>query len=115
MDVPHFPLPYQIACIVLTALFLWAFVVARQPRNWRRWFQAMFSRADRFSINRNKVLDEKITKYGIIVAMVILVLDAAVFVTGMTHRTRNESKSVPVDEWHGTQETKKFNGTLPQP
>ena len=115
MDDPRFPLSYQIACIILTALFLWVFIVAREPRQWRRLFQTMFSKADRFSINRNKVLDEKITKYGVIIAMVILVADAAIFVAGMTHRTRVQARSMPLKDWQGAEEPKKFNGTLPEP
>ena len=112
---PRFPLAYKIACIILTALFVWAFIVARDPRKWRRWYQAMFSRADRFSINRNKVIDEKIAKYGIIIAVIIFVADAAIFVTGITHSSRMRAKAVSVETWHGQQEPKKFNGTLPNP
>jgi hypothetical protein len=113
MDDPRFPLPHQIACIVLTALFLWTFMVARNPRQWRRLFQAIFCRADRFSINRNKVLDERITRYGIIVAMVIFVIDVGVFVAGMSHRSRIQANPVPVEEWQGKSLQRPFNGTLP--
>lgn len=113
MDDLRFPLPHQIACIVLTALFLWISIIAREPRQWRRLYQAMFSQAERFSVNRNKVLDESIKKYAIVVAMVILVLDAGIFVVGITHRKRVEAKSVPVQDWNGGVEAKKFNGTLP--
>jgi hypothetical protein len=87
--VPYFPLPYQIACAVLTALFLWSFNIGREPRGWRRLYQAKFSRKEDFSVNRNKRLDEIIKKYGITIAMVILIADAGIFVLGVTYRYRN--------------------------
>ena len=92
MEDPRFPLFNQVACIILTALFLWSFVVSLEPRQWRRLYQAMFSRADRFSVNRNKVLDESIKKYAMIVSMVILVLDAGVFLAGMAHQWHHQQR-----------------------
>ncbi|MDZ4287710.1 MAG: hypothetical protein U0984_07120, partial [Prosthecobacter sp.] len=94
--------------------FLWIFLIAREPRQWRRLYQAMFSQADRFSVNRNKVLDESVKKYAIIVAMVILVADAAIFVLGISHWKRIEAISVPVQDWQGVKEPKKFNGSSPE-
>lgn len=85
------PLQYQIACIVLTALFIWSFSVAREPRGWRRLFQSFFSRSGEFSVNKNKVIDENLKKYGIIVAMIILVADVSCFVWGVTHKIRADS------------------------
>ena len=87
--VPYFPLPYQIACAVLTALFIWSFSIGRDPRGWRRLYQAKFSKKEDFSVNRNKRLDEIIKKYGITIAMVILMADAGIFVLGVTYRYRN--------------------------
>jgi hypothetical protein len=51
------PLPYQIACLLLTALFVWTFSIAREPRGWRRLFQSLFSRSESFSVNKNKVIE----------------------------------------------------------
>jgi hypothetical protein len=96
--VPYFPLPYQIACAVLTALFIWSFSIGRDPRGWRRLYQAKFSRKEDFSVNRNKRLDEVIKKYGITIAMVILMADAGIFVLGVTYRSRNTQVSMTEDE-----------------
>ncbi|MFN7563770.1 MAG: hypothetical protein ACK5TH_18475 [Prosthecobacter sp.] len=88
MDTSKFPIEYQIACIVLTALFLWSFSVAREPRGWRRLFQSMFSKSDNFSVNKNKVIDESLKRYGILVAMAILVADVSCFVLMVTYPLR---------------------------
>jgi hypothetical protein len=93
MDTSKFPLHYQIACIVLTALFLWSFSVAREPRGWRRLFQSMFAKSDNFSVNKNKVIDESLKRYGIFVAMSILVADVTCFVLMVTHPLRNREVS----------------------
>jgi hypothetical protein len=77
-------LGYQIACLVLTGLFFFAFSVAREPRGWRRLFQSMFSKSGEFSVNKNKVIDETLKKYGILVAMMILLADVSIFVWGLT-------------------------------
>jgi hypothetical protein len=96
--VPYFPLAYQIACAVLSALFLWSFSIGRDPRGWRRLYQAKFSRKEDFSVNRNKRLDEVIKKYGIAIAMVILTADASIFVLGVTYRHRHTQPSMTADE-----------------
>lgn len=88
MDTSKFPIEYQIACIVLTALFLWSFSVAREPRGWRRLFQSIFSKSDNFSVNKNKVIDESLKRYGILVAMAILVADVSCFVLMVTYPLR---------------------------
>jgi hypothetical protein len=113
MHEVRFPLSHQITCIVLTGLFLWSFVVARNPRQWRRLYQALFCRPDRFSINRNKVLDEKIARYAMIVAMAIFVLDAAVFVAGMAHRRNVQNSPVRIEDWRGQSGQRPFDGKLP--
>jgi hypothetical protein len=87
-DIEYFPLPYQIICIVLTGLFLWTFSIARDPRSWRRLYQAKFSKADDFSVNKNKKLDENLKKWGISVSMFILVFDVFFFVWGLTYQMR---------------------------
>ena len=86
----YFPLPYQIACIILSALFIWTFAIARNPRSWRRLYQSKFCRPEDHSVNRNKMLDERIKRYGIIVAMAFLVADVSCVVMGVTTRIRNE-------------------------
>lgn len=96
--VPYFPLPYQIACAVLTALSLWAFSVGRNPRGWRRLYQAKFTRKEDFSVNKNKRLDEIIKKYGITIAMVIFMADAGIFVLGVTYRYRNNPQAPITDD-----------------
>lgn len=88
-EVPNFPLFYQIACAVLVALFLWSFSIARDPRGWRRLYQAKFTRREDFSVNRNKSLDEDIKKYGISVAMTFLLAAVSLFVLGVTYRYRH--------------------------
>jgi flagellar biosynthesis protein FlhB len=88
MDTSKYPIEYQIACIVLTALFLWSFSIAREPRGWRRLFQSMFSKSESFSVNKNKVIDESLKRYGIFVAMTILVVDVTCFVMMVTHPLR---------------------------
>ncbi|MBX7207867.1 MAG: hypothetical protein K1X78_06140 [Verrucomicrobiaceae bacterium] len=93
-----FPLEYQIACIVLTALFVWSFSVAREPRGWRRLFQSFFSKSGEFSVNKNKVIDENLKKYGIVVAMIILVADVTCFVWGVTSKHRKAAQQMTRDE-----------------
>jgi hypothetical protein len=106
--VPFFPLPYQIACAVLTALFLWSFSIGRDPRGWRRLYQAKFSRKEDFSVNKNKRLDEIIKKYGITIAMVILMADAGLFVLGVTYRHRHTQTPLTADEKLRAQETQRI-------
>ncbi len=108
-----FPLKYQIACIVLTALFVWSFSVAREPRQWRRLFQSMFSKGEQFSVNKNKVIDESLKKYGITIAMIILVADVACFVTGVTHKDRMRAKQMSAEDWYRLQEQSKIQSTAP--
>lgn len=94
-DAPFMPLPNQIACIVLTALFFFSFSVAREPRGWRRLFQSMFATSADFSVNKNKIIDESLKKYGIIIAMIILVADVSLFVWGVTAHKRSASENMP--------------------
>jgi flagellar biosynthesis protein FlhB len=98
MDTTKYPLHFQIAIIVLTALFLWTFSIAREPRGWRRLFQSMFSKSDNFSVNRNKVIDETLKRYGIFVAMAILVTDVTCVVMMVTHPLRNKHQGRGHDE-----------------
>ncbi len=86
--VDYFPLRYQIGAIVLTALFVWIFCIARNPRGWRRLYQAKFCKPEEHSVNRNKRLDELIRKYGIVLAMLVLMADVSCVLWGVTTRYR---------------------------
>ena len=94
-----FPLHYQIAVIVLTTFFLWSFSVARDPRGWRRLYQAKFSKPEDFSVNKNKKIDEALKSYGIYVAMIFLVADVACFLLGVTHRFRQHAPTTRDDQF----------------
>lgn len=109
----RFPLIYQIICIVLTALFVWSFVVAREPRQWRRLYQSKFSRAEDFSVNRNKRIDENLKKYGIIVSMVFLVADVGVFLWGASYQDRQKFKNMTVEERLHLEEHEKIQSKIP--
>jgi len=74
------PLASQITIIVLTTLFLWTFSIARDPRSWRRLYQAKFAKDDKFSVNKNKRIDEWLKKYGIAISMFVLVCDVTLIV-----------------------------------
>jgi len=106
-----FPLRYQIACIVLTALFVWTFSIAREPRQWRRLFQSTFYRTEQFSVNKNKVIDELLKTWGIRIAMVILVADVACFVAGITYKDRMLAKEITTDDLFHMNEQSKIQQT----
>jgi flagellar biosynthesis protein FlhB len=108
-----FPLKYQFACIVLTALFVWSFSIAREPRQWRRLYQSTFSKGEEFSVNKNKVIDESLKKYGIVIAMIILVADVACFVTGVTYKSRMHAKEMTPEDWYRINEQNKIQSTAP--
>lgn len=108
------PLKYQIACVVLTALFIWSFSIAREPRGWRRLFQSMFSKSETFSVNKNKVIDESLKKYGIIIAMIILVADVTCFVVGMIHPILERKKHQSRQQLESIQEINKIQGNNPE-
>jgi hypothetical protein len=103
------PIQYQIACVILTALFIWTFSIAREPRGWRRLFQSLFSRSESFSVNKNKVIDESLKKYGIIVAMVILVADVTCFVMGVTYPFREKARNLSSEQIERMNEINKIN------
>jgi len=92
------PIQYQIACVILTALFIWSFSIAREPRGWRRLFQSMFSKSESFSVNKNKVIDESLKHYGIVVAMIILVADVSCFVMGVTYPFRQKMRTISPEQ-----------------
>jgi hypothetical protein len=97
-QVRNFPLAYQIAFVVFAALFLWAFTIARDPRGWRRLYQAKFERHEEFSVNRNKRLDEVIKKRCIPIAMIFLTAAVGAFILGITHRHRHTPQTPMTQE-----------------
>ena len=60
------------------------------------------------TINKNKRLDEIIKKYGITIAMVILMADAGIFVLGVTYRYRHTQTPMTADEKQRALETQRF-------
>ena len=108
------PIQYQIACVILTALFIWSFSIAREPRGWRRLFQSIFSKSEKFSVNKNKVIDEALKKYGIVIAMIILVADVSCFVMGVTHPFRERAKALSKQERDSMSEINKIQGNNPE-
>ncbi len=107
------PIHYQIACVILTALFIWSFSIAREPRGWRRLFQSMFSKSEAFSVNKNKVIDEALKRYGIVIAMVILVADVSCFVLGVTDRYREKMRHLTPEQRENMNEINKYQNTKP--
>lgn len=114
VEMENFPLSYQIICIVLTALFLWTFSIARDPRGWRRLYQAKFGKKDEFSVNRNKSIDEGIKKYGIAVAMAFLVADVSFFVMGVTHRYRHSQRPMTQEDKFRAMDTQRIMENAPK-
>ncbi len=112
------PIQYQIACVILTALFIWSFSIAREPRGWRRLFQSMFSKSETFSVNKNKVIDEALKRYGIVIAMVILVVDVSCFVIGVTQQFRDKMRDLTPEQRESMNEINKVKnntGASPLP
>ncbi len=105
------PIQYQIACVILTALFIWSFSIAREPRGWRRLFQSMFSKSETFSVNKNKVIDEALKRYGIGIAMIILVVDVSCFVLGVTYPFREKIRTLSPEQRDNMNEINKVKGS----
>lgn len=114
-ETENFPLHYQVACILLTGIFLWTFSIARDPRGWRRLYQSRFAQRDEFSVNKNKKIDEALKKWGILVAMFFLVVDVAVFVSGITYSARKKKHVMTDDERFHAIDVQKANITSPAP
>jgi hypothetical protein len=110
----YIPLPYQIAVIVLTAFFLWSFSVARDPRGWRRLYQAKFSKPEDFSVNKNKRIDELLKTYGIVVAMAFLVADVTCFLLGVTHKYRANLRTPTRDDQFRSDDVNRVKASLPK-
>jgi hypothetical protein len=113
-EIQNFPLPYQIICIILTAFFLWTFSIARDPRGWRRLYQAKFAKKEDFSVNKNKKFDETIKKYGILIAMGFLVADVTFFVLGVTHKHRANQRPLTKEEQLQRSDMEKYKSGSPK-
>jgi hypothetical protein len=107
------PLPFQIACLILTALFVCAFNLSREPRSWRRLYQSAFTGSERVSVNKNKTIDAKLKKWGIRIAMIILVIDVAVFLFGVTAPARKRNLEMSADERNRIEELQRLEGKNP--
>ena len=105
------PLLAQIACLILTFLFFCAFSVAREPRGWRRLFQSHFTKNSELSVNRNKVIDESLKTYGIVIAMALLVADVSLFVWGLTYSSRQKAALQTAEELDKLSEFRKAMGS----
>jgi flagellar biosynthesis protein FlhB len=102
------PLPFQIACLILTALFVCAFNLSREPRSWRRLFQSTFTKSEKISVNKNKAIDAKLKTWGIRIAMIILVIDVAVFLYGVTAPSRKRLNEMSTDDWNRVNDMKRL-------
>lgn len=103
-----FPLRYQIACLILSALFIWSFSVSRDPRGWRRLYQSLFAKPDDISVNKNKGIDERLRKWSLIIAMLLLVVDVACFIAGITAPSRHGRQEMTRDQWNQVEELRKL-------
>lgn len=109
-----FPLVYQILCIIFTAVFLLTFSIARDPRRWRRLYQAkMAQNGEQVSVNRNKRIDENLKRYGIIIAMIFLLADVTCFVLGVSYRHRSNHRELTPEEKLQQIEIERFKASSP--
>ena len=107
------PLSYQILCVLLTGCFVLSFNIARDPRKWRRFYQSQWQNGVEPSVNRNKQLDENLRRYGIIIAMVLLLADVFVFVTMLTYPSRMREAQMSRSSWDHFNEQKKIESRAP--
>ena len=68
----------------------------------------MFSKSESFSVNKNKVIDEALKRYGIVIAMAILVIDVSCFVLGVTYPFRQKLRSLSPAQRENMQEINKY-------
>lgn len=90
-----------------------SFNVARNPRKWRRLYQARWAAGQDFSINRNKALDEMLRTRGLLVAMLFLLAAVVVFVTMLTHASRQRQASMTREDWNHFNEQKRIEKRSP--
>ena len=107
------PLPYAVAVILLTALFLLSFSISRDPRSWRRLYQARFMKREDFSVNRNKRIDESVRHYGIVIAMGFLVLSVTCLVLGLTSHRRGTKREQTMEERFRSEDVDKVRASFP--
>lgn len=107
----RFPFAYQIACVILTGLFVLAFSISREPRSWRRLFQTRLAKTTEISVNRNKYLDERIKRTSMIAAMILLVADVTCFVVGVTSPLRHRLEQMTPEERNRVEEMKRIQGS----
>lgn len=104
----RFPLHFQIACFILTTLFVWCFIISRDPRTWRKLYQSVFERSRQPSVRRNKAIDSRLRIYGLRLAMLFLVADVACFVLGVTDASRKRAQSLTPEEKFGIEDLKRI-------
>lgn len=73
----------------------------------------MFSKTDNFSVNKNKIIDENLKKYGIFVAMLILIADVTCFVIGITAEQRKKLDGMNDDQRARLEELNRIRGANP--
>ena len=74
-------------------------------------FQAYFLKSGEVSVNRNKVIDESLKTYGIVVAMALLVADVSLFVWGITYSSRQKAAMQTPEEIDKLSEFRKTMGS----
>jgi hypothetical protein len=105
------PLGAIIACVILSALFFFAYGVAREPRNWRRLYQHYRHSAEPHNVNKNKALDERIGRQASVVAVVILVIDILVLLGGVGYAAYERYQNIDEDTRARQEEVRKLNST----
>jgi uncharacterized protein YjeT (DUF2065 family) len=80
-----------ILATVLFVLFLWSLIIARDPREWRQAFQAVFE-DDNASVNRNKLLDEAIRRWCRRLAGTFLVFSLTVLALGLVLHLQDKNQ-----------------------
>ena len=99
-----------IACIVLSALFLLALGIAKEPRSWRRLYQHFFRPNEVPSVNRNKAMDELISIKAGTIAVIILVVDVLVLLGGAGYAAYERYSTYELDDPAKLQEVKRLSG-----
>ena len=107
----RFPIPYQIACFILTTLFVWLFIVSRDPRTWRKMFQSLFQSSEAASSRRSKSIDSRLRKICLRLSMLFLVADVACFVLGVTAASRKRAEEMTPEERFGVEELQRIQSS----
>ena len=64
------------------------------------------------TVNKNKVIDAKLKKWGLRVAMILLVADVAVFLFGITAPSRKLRSEMTPDQWNRIQEMRRLEENM---